>query len=246
MTSRIMTVDLEPDLRSDRCISMASAVPKLLDFFDEHRIKATFFTVTSLLEKYETQIKEIAKKHEIASHSHSHAWLTKANAEQEIKVSKEKLKGFKIPCQGFRAPGFIVPSDHFPLLKKHGYSYDASLARFFPGRYANFRLPQRPFYHQGLLEFPLPTFVPPLINAGLPYLKLFHPLSKLFPQRYMLYLHPWEFLEKKDLHSGSFLKTLLRRNSGEKAWGILRYFLEKEESDWVSCKGWMEKNKKVT
>ena len=76
-----MTVDLENDLRSSKCQSITSIVPKLLDYFDDQKIKATFFTVSSLLEKYENEIKEISQKHEIASHSHTHNWLNNHNEE---------------------------------------------------------------------------------------------------------------------------------------------------------------------
>jgi len=242
METRIMTIDLEHDLRSNRCKSMELIVPKLLNFFDDNNIKATFFTVTSLLEKYESEIKEISKKHEIASHSHTHNWLNERNAEFEIKTSRLKLEEYNIKCHGFRAPGFVTTKNHFELLKKYGYKYDSSLATFFPGRYYNPNLPKQPFIKKGLVEFPMSTFIPPTINSGLTYLKLFHPISKLFPQQYMFYLHPWEFLKKKDLHkSKSTLSLLLRRNSGKKAWGIFTNYVEKADCNWIGCNGWMKK-----
>ncbi|MEW5896440.1 MAG: polysaccharide deacetylase family protein [Nanoarchaeota archaeon] len=266
MNLKIMTVDLEPDLRSAQCQSMEIVVPKLLDFFDSHKIKATFFTVTSLLEKYESEIKEIAKKHEISSHSHTHprlnnrnAELNNRNAEFEIKTSKEKLKEYGINCLGFRAPRAIITQNHFQLLKKYNYQYDSSLATFFPGRYCHLNLPKRPFMNAGLLEFPIPNFVYPSINSGLSYLKLFHPISKLFPQQYLFYLHPWEFMEKKELPPAnkSFVKMFLRRNSGKKAWKIFEEFVDKgdtrredndkecdkKECKWVGCKEWMKRNR---
>ena len=104
MKQRIMTVDLENDLRSDKCQSINSVVPKLLDFFDDQKIKATFFTVSSLLEKYESEIKEISKKHEIASHSHTHSWLNEKNAEFEIGHSKRLFNNsreFRLGTQRF-------------------------------------------------------------------------------------------------------------------------------------------------
>lgn len=232
---KIMTVDLENDLRSNRCKSIEIIVPKLLDFFDDNKITATFFTVTNLLEKYESEIKEIAKKHEIASHSHTHPWLNPKHAEFEIKISKEKLKEYGFDCQGFRSPGAITTKNHFQLLKKYNYKYDSSLARFFPGRYNNINLPKKPFVKQEILEFPIPSFLP-AINSSLSYLKLLHPFSNLFRQQYLFYLHPWEFLEKKDLPSGSLIKNVLRRNSGKKAWKIFKNFIKKEESNWTGCK----------
>ena len=243
MRTRIMTVDLENDLRSNRCNGIEVIVPKLLDFFDDQKIKSTFFVVTSLLEKYESEIKEIAKKHEIASHSHTHSWLNNNNVGFEIRESKQKMKEFGIECHGFRAPGFITTKNHFSLLKKYGYSYDSSLATYYPGRYTNFNLPRKPFTKDNLVMFPLPNFIYPLIGSGLPYLKLFHPFSKLFPQRYMFYLHPWELMEKKDLPpASSVIKSLLSRNSGQKAWQIFANHINKEESKWVSCQDWISLN----
>ncbi len=242
MKPKIMTVDLENDLRSSKCQSITSIVPKLLDYFDDQKIKATFFTVSSLLEKYENEIKEISQKHEIASHSHTHNWLNNHNAEFEIKTSKEKFQEYKIPCSGFRAPGFITTKNHFSLLKKYNYKYDSSLATFLPGRYSNFNLPQKPFTKKQIIEFPMPTFIYPSINSGLTYLKLLHPFSKLFPQKYMFYLHPWEFLNKNKLSkSNSLISNFLTRNSGKKAWNIFTNYIEKQPNKWISCNDWIEK-----
>ncbi len=237
MKTRIMTVDLENDLRSSRCRSMETVMPKLLELFDKYEIKATFFTVTSLLDKYESELKEIAKKHEIASHSHTHAWLNETNAEFEIGESKKKLEEYGFKCEGFRAPGAIITNNHFRLLKKYGYTYDSSLATFFPGRYINLNLPGKPFIKNGIQEFPIPTFIYPSVNSGLTYLKLLHPVSRLFSQQYMFYLHPWELLEKNELpRPRSILAPFLRRNSGKEAWKILKDYLNKEKCRWVSCK----------
>src|SRR3989338_574388 len=173
-TTRIMTVDLEPDLGSRECKSMHTVIPRLLEFFDQHTIKATFFTVTSLLEKYESEIKDISRRHEIAAHSHTHHWLNPVNAEWEIKKSKEVLAEHGIECKGFRAPGFITTPDHLELLRKYDYTYDASFARFFPGRYQHLALPGKPFQREGMTIFPMPTMVYPAVNSGLSYLKLLH------------------------------------------------------------------------
>ena len=245
MKPKIMTVDLEPDLNSNNYKSM-KFIPKLLDYFDDHKIKATFFTVTSLLEKYESEIKEISRKHEIASHSHNHNSLNSKNVELEIQKSKQILSDYGYNCQGFRAPKFITTKNHFQLLKKYNYQYDSSLATFLPGRYSNLNLKQKPFLKRNLVEFPIPNFIYPSINSGLTYLKLFHPFSKLFPQKYMFYLHPWEFLEKKDLpKSNSIIYNFLSRNSGKNAWKIFTNHIEKNNTKWISCQAWLEKRKLI-
>ncbi|MBS3165849.1 polysaccharide deacetylase family protein [Candidatus Woesearchaeota archaeon] len=238
MNQRIMTVDLEPDLRSTSCKSL-EVIPKLLELFDEFHIKSTFFVVSSLLEKHESIIKDISKKHEIASHSHTHSWLNPVNASWEMQKSKEELQKYGHKVEGFRAPGFVITSDHFQLLKDHKYTYDASLARYFPGRCNNMLMPRKPFVKDRVREFPMPTFIYPSLNAGLPYLKLFHPVSTIFPKPYMFYLHPWELMEKKELTEPTTISKMLQRNTGEKAWRILRNYLERcEEGEWVGCEGW--------
>ncbi len=245
MKERIMTVDLEPDLQAEapiQCKSMHTVIPKLLNFFDDHQIKATFFVVTSLLEKYESEIREIAQKHEIASHSHTHHRLNPVNARWEMQKSKEVLQEYGITASGFRAPMFVTTKDHLALLQDVGYTYDSSLARYLPTRYANVTMPGKPFVKEKLIEFPVPNFVYPSINAGLPYLKSFHPLSRIFPKPYLFYLHPWEFLEKKDLPpSRGMIPTFLTRNCGSKAWEILETYIERCGGKWIGCAEWMKK-----
>ena len=230
-----MTVDLEPDLDGGTR-SLIESVPKLLNYFDDTGIKATFFTVSSLLEKHESLIQEISKKHEIASHSHTHHRLNPVNASWEIGHSKKMFKKHGIDVKGFRAPMFITTKNHFDLLKEHGYSYDSSLARFFPGRYANFGIKGKPYVVNGVMEFPSPNFIWPSVNAGLSYLKLLHPVSKVFPKPYMFYLHPWEFLE--DVSGKGMVGKLLQRNSGRKAVELFRKYVE--GSEWVGCRDWIK------
>jgi len=226
MKIKIMTVDLEPDLRSNRCLSITKTVPRILNFFDDNNIKATFFIVTNLFEKYESEIKEIARKHEIASHSHTHNWLNERNANFEIGHSKLLLKNYGIKCEGFRAPKFITTKNHFEILRKHGYKYDSS----FNGK---FKVSER----QGIKSITFPAFY-----SGLTYRKLLHPFSKSLPSSKMFYLHPWEFLKKEDLpKSNSVIKVLLKRNSGFKAWKIYKNYIEKEECKWVGCEEWLNK-----
>jgi len=259
MTLRIMTVDLEGDFDTKNVKSLEKIVPKLLDLFDSRSIKATFFVVSELLDSHLNLILEIRRRgHEIASHSKTHSFLNSKNSLIEIQESKAQFEGAGIYVTGFRSPGFITANSHFEDLKKCGYSYDSSLAVFWPGRYMNFWLGFSPqaFVQESqetsgnktkIVELPMPTFFWPLINSGLSYLRLFSPVSLLFRNQYMFYLHPWEFLEKSDLPQEklkSFLGKLLQRNTGDKAWKIFEKFLdqcEKKKVEWVSCSEYIEK-----
>ena len=99
---------------------------KILTSFEKYNVKATFFTLGYIAEKYPELIEEIQSKgHEIASHGYSHLDLRKINKEileDEIKksaTSLEKISGEKI--HGFRAPFFSISRDNldsFDIIKK--------------------------------------------------------------------------------------------------------------------------------
>ncbi|MBQ8248563.1 MAG: polysaccharide deacetylase family protein [Clostridia bacterium] len=68
---------------------------EILDILDEYNIKATFFVVGQLAEKYpELILRELAEGHEVASHTWSHAHLTMLSdksLEDEIYATEELL-----------------------------------------------------------------------------------------------------------------------------------------------------------
>ncbi len=242
----IMSVDLEYDFEGETTYSL-NFIPNLLNFFDDNKIKATFFVLGKLAESHKDLIKEIAKKHEIASHSYSHVNLKKLNEEQleqEIQLSKEAIEKLNIKCYGFRAPFFMTPPALFGLLEKHGFKYDSSISSFFPGRYTNLLTPTKPFKKNNLIELPIPNYLPKLFAAGLPYYRFFYPISKSFTLKYMFYLHPCEFLDKpigKEI--GFFVRQFYKVNKGKKAWSIFKNLIEKSDIDWTSCIDYIKENK---
>jgi len=223
-----MSVDLEYDWDSKRSENL-SIVPKLLDFFDDNYIRATFFVVTDLIDKNESLIKDISKKHEIASHSCSHSKLNEVSngqLEKEIKNSKKAIESLKIKCKGFRAPLYLIPKNLHRLLKKYGYKYDSSTTRsFFPGRYINLTEPLEPYEKDGIIEIPISTFKLP-IPFGLSYMRLLYPFSKflLLKKPIMFYLHPYELTELKPKKEVPFyVKQLAKRRRGKKSLGYIKW-----------------------
>ena len=120
-----MSVDLE-DYFCDLPFSKWSQYPDriiettqvLLDLFEKHHVKATFFVVGYFAEKFPDLIKNIHEKgHELASHSYSHPDLrkiTKNEFENDfVKSLKsiEKVTGEKV--LGFRAPFFSINHKNF-------------------------------------------------------------------------------------------------------------------------------------
>ena len=83
--NNIMSVDLEDyycdldfkkwDVFENRVIENTNTI---LDLFEKYDVKATFFTLGYIAEKFPELIREIDKRgHEIASHSYSHQDIRK-------------------------------------------------------------------------------------------------------------------------------------------------------------------------
>jgi polysaccharide deacetylase family protein (PEP-CTERM system associated) len=229
----IITIDVEcwyhsdwfdvADLRNRYAIidDLEPNMQYLLDLFKSQSIKATFFVLASIANKYPDIVQKIHDDgHEVASHGLSHRNLqsiTRTQVREEIIRSKhilEQLTGD--PILGFRAPSAKIPSIYFGYLLDSGYSYDASMVPSIPipGWYGNPRVPQKPFtiYSKGtrsILEFPftvLPILRLPsnggwfLRNVGGWWVNLITSLSMAIKGYSVLYLHPWELSD----HNPSF------------------------------------------
>lgn len=108
----------------------------LLDLLSRHNVKATFFVLGKLAEKYPHLIKKIADLgHEIASHGYSHKplWdLNEIEFEKEIELTNQIISQIvgKKPL-GFRAPGLSLNNQTRWVLKvlgKYNFKYDSSLS----------------------------------------------------------------------------------------------------------------------
>ena len=182
-TSNIMSVDLE-DYFCDLPFStwsnyesrLLQTTQTLLDLFEKHEVKATFFVLGYLAEKFPDLIRNIHDKgHEIGSHSYSHPDLRTLTKEQ---FEEDLVKSLKIleqitgePVLGFRAPFFSVNRSNywvFDVLRKY-VKYDSSV---FPVKTKLYGIPDAPrkIYHpsqndfrkidqsQSFLELPLSTY----------------------------------------------------------------------------------------
>jgi len=228
-TINIISVDLEDNYcdmpfstwnRFDSRILITTKV--ILDLFDKYDVKATFFTVGYIAQKYPGLIEKIKSKgHEIASHGYSHRRVSEMDEHSfELELIKsrdilERLAGEKV--LGFRSPYFITGEQTwiFKILKKY-LRYDSSV---FPVK-PHYNSPNAPGYiyrvsdenpmeedpQSSFIEIPMATLRLPMLGrlpiAGgfhlrfLPYsfLKLgINQLNKSGKPA-MLYIHP------EDLH----------------------------------------------
>lgn len=189
---------------------------KILDILSERDVKATFFTLGWIAERFPEMITRIAEGgHEIATHGYAHHMVYKQTPEefeQDLGKSIEVLEGIS-GCQviGYRAPTYSIVEESFwafDTLIKYNMLYDSSI---FPITHDRYGVPDgERFPHQiqrangkTILEFPLSTLRLwkwnfPIAGGG--YLRLFpYWLIKFGIQRLnqhqkpgIIYLHPWE------------------------------------------------------
>jgi polysaccharide deacetylase family protein (PEP-CTERM system associated) len=200
--------------KNDCVVESLNPIIKLLDSYN---IRATFFVLGELAEKYPELIEEIHEKgHEIASHGYSHTALynlTHKQFDEELKRSIDILK--KYHPIGFRAPSFSINNETrwaLEALKKFGFKYDSSI---FPIKTSLYGVPDAPLtmYRPSLdnvimhdpngqiIEIPLTVLkigknIP--VSGGfymraLPSSCMIWALKQVNKQRpAIIYFHPWE------------------------------------------------------
>jgi len=225
--TNLMSVDLEDyycDLpfsewskHEDRVIQNTEMI---LELFEKYKVKATFFVLGYIAEKFPDFIKKIYEQgHEIASHSYYHRDLRKINREifeddlkKSIKIL-EDIVGEKV--LGFRAPFFSIDNNSFwamEILRNH-VVYDSSI---FPVHTPLYGIPKAPrnIYNPAiknpiendvegkLIEIPLATHKIPLFGnipiAGgfylrfLPHRYISYGIKKMNKENNpaMIYIHP--------------------------------------------------------
>ena len=109
--------------------------PRILSFFHDFDVKATFFMVGDDLKRSEKArifVQEAYKEgHEIANHTFSHPFgLTQLSEEKIIEeIDKCTQQIVKITGEqpiGFRAPGYDISSQIINILESLNYKYDSS------------------------------------------------------------------------------------------------------------------------
>lgn len=121
-----------PKTLSNGTYGTISGLDRVLNSLKTHDVRATFFILGIMAEKYPKSVLKIAEAgHEIALHGYYHYdYMTLSAKEQAEDISRglealEKLLGEK-PV-GFRAPEGCVTSDTLRLIRDNGFLYDSSL-----------------------------------------------------------------------------------------------------------------------
>ncbi len=208
-------------------------VDRILALLDKNQIKATFFTLGWIAERYPSMVKRIVESgHELASHGYAHHRVTELNREQfyeDVTRSKALLEDISgQPVKGYRAPSFSINGDNLWALENlemAGYRYSSSI---YPVKHDHYGMPNAPRFAftpdntQKLLELPVTTvsfFGRNFPAGGGGYFRLWpYVASRWFLQRVnrvdhqpaIFYFHPWEIDPDQPRQTGISFKTRFR------------------------------------
>ena len=206
-------------------------VDLLLDLFSQNDVKATFFILGWVAERYPKLVIRIhASGHEVASHGFAHFRATEQTATEflaDIKRAKlllEDISGSVV--RGFRAPSFSIGLSNqwaFDSILEAGYRYSSSI---YPVRHDHYGSPDAPrfpyFSREGLLEIPITTariFGRNFPAGGGGYFRLLpyvashwaiKRLNEIERRPAIFYMHPWEIDPNQPRISAANLKTKFR------------------------------------
>jgi polysaccharide deacetylase family protein (PEP-CTERM system associated) len=190
---------------------------RVLDLFDEHNAKGTFFFLGWVAERFPALVREVqARGHELACHSYWHRTvysLTPDAFREDTRRAKQVIEDISgVAVNGYRAPSWSITRDclwALDILAEEGFKYDSSI---YPIHHDLYGLPgakRFPYTHRGENGLQLREYPPATLRflgtnfpvAGGGYLRIlprpltalaFRVFEKNYGERVVVYLHPWE------------------------------------------------------
>jgi peptidoglycan/xylan/chitin deacetylase (PgdA/CDA1 family) len=234
----------------------------LLDLFDRHGVRITFFVLGEVAEWYPDLVREIAARgHEIGCHGQHHVDMTvlgpelfAAQLDRAIEVL-ETLTGHR-PI-GYRAPNLVYEPWATRVLESRGFVYDSTVcvSRPIGGKYRGWAsAPHHPYHpsyeaigapgNARLVELPLPSFPVIRLSAGSGILTRvlgFH--WTMTSLRYRIrtgatgfYFHPWE-VARRPSAAGGLKQRLFYRRTGPWMMAAVERILEQFKGRTVTAGG---------
>ena len=206
---------------------------KILELFEQKSIKATFFTLYWVAQRYPELIRTIVDAgHELASHGMEHKRVTQQTPSEfkaDITESKYRLEDISGQAViGYRAASYSITSDTYwalEILEEAGYQYSSSI---YPIRHDLYGIPDaprfayKPFPESKFLEIPISTLQFGNNNypcGGGGYFRLFpyqvsrwaiNRLNVKQQQPALFYFHPWEIDPDQPRQTNISAKTRFR------------------------------------
>lgn len=190
---------------------------RLLDIFAGARVRATFFILGWVADRYPKLVSEIQQAgHRIGCHGYAHRVIYATSPEEfrnDVRTGKHAVEdALGCSVNSYRAPSYSVTEETLwalEILIEEGFEFDSSI---FPVVHDNYGIPGAPRFpyvrsvngSACIKEFPPSTlrkwgFNVPIAGGG--YLRLFPYAATAWALRYinaverqpaMVYLHPWE------------------------------------------------------
>lgn len=221
----------------------------LIELFSEHNIKATFFVLGWVAERYPQIVRSIIESgHEVASHGYSHQLVYNQSIEEftdETKRSKQILEDLaQKPVLGYRAASYSITKKSewaLDILHELGFKYDSSIFPVHHDRYGMPGTPQFPYIRKTLksaeiIEFPISSvkmlgYQLPIAGGG--YFRLFpyffsrFGLNKINKTNnpFVFYLHPWEIDPEQPRIEASLFSKFRHYNNLKKCESRLRQLI---------------------
>ncbi|MFD2167342.1 XrtA system polysaccharide deacetylase [Thalassotalea euphylliae] len=204
---------------------------RLLDVFEQHGAKATFFVLGWVAEKCPSLIEAIVKQgHELASHGYNHrraVTMSPDEFREDVHKSKTLLEDAgSAKVTGYRAPSFSINQDNqwaYDILLDLGFEYSSST---YPIEHDLYGVPEWPRFKytrpEGIVEIPIPTVRSGDTNTGIggggyfrlyPYSFSKRRIEKFLSQEnapYSFYFHPWEIDPEQPRVAGASFKSRVR------------------------------------
>lgn len=227
----------EPYISKDQWDSIPHRVEsnthKILDLLDEKQVKATFFTLGWIAERYPGIVNRIVSDgHELACHGYEHIRVTEQTPDQfradvyKAKNILEQLSGKKI--KGYRAASYSIGASNLwalNVLQELGFNYSSSI---YPVKHDLYGMPDAPRFifeaisHKDFKEIPITTvrFGNKNWPCGGGGFFRFYPyafskwalkhVNNQEQQSVIFYFHPWEIDPNQPRQPGLSLKTRTR------------------------------------
>ena len=223
---------VERDAWDDYPVRFHTGMGKILAILDRHDVKATFFFLGWLADRYPEVVAEVAGRgHEVGIHSYAHRLVYHQRPDEFAEDLERELaavrKAYPGAILGYRAPTFSIRADTFwalEIIKGLSFRYDSSILP--RGRGCNGTAHVQDMPHElsnGLLEFPPSTI--DILGRKLPvagggYLRLYpfsftcRAIEWLNRKRGLpaiVYLHPWELDPDQPMIRGGLRNTFRHR-----------------------------------
>jgi polysaccharide deacetylase family protein (PEP-CTERM system associated) len=207
---------------------------RVLDLFDEHSAKGTFFFVGWVAERFPHLVREVQSRgHELACHSYWHRTVYSLSPDEfrrDTRQARQAIEDASGACvKGYRAPSWSITKDSLwalDILAEEGFTYDSSIYPIHHDLYGVPGAKRFPYTHlcgNGLRLREYPPATLRVLGTNLPvagggYLRIFpsawtelafRTFEKSYRERVVVYLHPWEVDPEQPRIRGG-LKSRLR------------------------------------